>query len=32
MGMTERVKDGTWKGIFGYKDENRWLRKDEDCE
>jgi cryptochrome len=32
MGMygdDKRVKDGTWKGIFGYKNENGWLRKDE---
>jgi hypothetical protein len=29
MGMTERVKDGTWKGIFGYKDESGGLMKDE---
>ena len=28
-GDNERAKDGTWKGIFGYKDENGGLRKDE---
>jgi hypothetical protein len=29
MGMTERVKDGRRKGIFGYKDESGGLIKDE---